>query len=289
MWKPRADLHTHSTCSDGSLTPEELVAQADIAGLAWFALTDHDTVDGIARARAEIQRRELPLELIAGAELSAYSSESRIEFHILAYGFSTDNENLKQYMADFQNERVVRLDRILALLAEQGVPLTREQVYGFSSGTSVGRVHIAQALTRYGYVASPQEAFHKYLADGAPAYVPRKKYTPAEIIQLIHSWSAIAVLAHPNYFNNRGLSEQELEEEFARCIAMGLDGLECWHSKVSDDLQKLIKRLAQRHGLVLTGGSDTHGNFDNRPRIGDCKMTESAMEAFLAALSARKA
>jgi len=289
MWKARADLHSHSTCSDGSLTPEELVAEADITGLAWFALTDHDTIDGIARAQAEIQRRALPLELIPGAELSAYSPRNNIEFHILAYGFSPDNEKLQRYMTDFQNERVWRLDRILALLAEQGVPLTREQVYAFSSGKSVGRVHIAQALTRCGYVDSPSEAFQKYLADGAPAYVPRKKYTPEEIIQLIHSWSAIAVLAHPNYFNNKGLSEQEIEEEFGRCIAMGLDGIECWHSKVDESLQRVIKRLALRYGLVLTGGSDTHGNYDNRPRLGECRMTESAMKVFLAALSSRKA
>lgn len=285
MWKARADLHTHSTCSDGSLTPEELVREADIIGLTWFALTDHDTIDGIPRARAEIERRGLPLELITGAELSAYSPQSKVELHILAYGFSPDDENLKQYLADFQNERVVRLDRILALLAEQGVPLTREQVYSFSSGTSIGRVHIAQALARYGYVISPSEAFQKYLADGAPAYIPRKKYTPEEIITLIHSWGAIAVLAHPNYFNNKGLSEQEIEMEFGRCIAMGLDGLECWHSKVDEDLRRVIKRLALRHGLILTGGSDTHGNFDNRPKIGDCRMTDSAMNKFLAAIS----
>ena len=284
MWEARADLHTHSTCSDGDLTPEEVVACADIAGLSWLALTDHDAIDGIARAEAEIARRELPLKLISGAELSAYSACDDIDLHILAYGFNPEDDRVRRYMSDFRDERWARLDRILANLAELGMPLPREDVLRLCTGESVGRLHIAHAMARSGYVASTDEAFQKYLRRGCPAYVPRKKYTTEQIIELIHSWSAAAVLAHPNYFEDRGFSEPELEAKLEYYIAMGLDGLECWHTKVSRKLRRLLKRLARRHGLVMTGGSDSHGNRDNRPRVGGCTIGAQAMEALLARL-----
>ena len=286
MWEARADLHTHSTCSDGDSTPEEVAAQADIAGLGWLALTDHDAIDGIARIQQEITNRDLALRLIPGVELSAHSAEDDLDLHVLAYGFNPEDENVRRYMVDFRDERWARLDHILALLAELGMPLTRENVLVFCSGESIGRLHIAHAMTRAGYVSSPDEAFQKYLRRGSPAYVARKKYRTEQIIELVHSWSALAVLAHPNYFENWGLSEAEVEAKLEYYIAMGLDGLECWHSKVDKKLRRILKRLARRHDLVMTGGSDSHGNRDNRPRVGDCTISASAMEAFLARLGA---
>jgi len=287
IWEARADLHTHSTCSDGSLSPEEVVAEADLAGLSWLALTDHDTTDGIERAQNEIARRELPLQLITGAELSAYSPQDDLELHILAYGFSAGDARVAACMADFRAERDARLDRILALLAELGMPLTRENVMALCSGESVGRLHIAHAMMRSGYANSVGEAFQNYLAADASAYVPRRKYQPGEMIRLIRSWPALAVLAHPNYFEARGLSDSEQEAALEHYIGMGLDGLEYRHSKVGKGLRRILKRLAVRHGLVLTGGSDSHGKYDNRPRVGECTIDRHAMEAFLAALAAR--
>jgi hypothetical protein len=284
MWEARADLHTHSTCSDGDSTPEEIVSEADIAGLSWLALTDHDAIDGIARAQSEITRRGLPLQLISGVELSAYCEREDLDLHILAYGFDPEDADVCRYMADFRDERWSRLDRMLTILAEHGMPIAREDVLKLCTGESVGRLHIAHAMMRCGYVSSPDEAFQKYLRRGCTAYVPRKKYQTEQIIELVHSWSAIAVLAHPNYFEERDLSEAELEAMLERYIALGLDGLECWHSKVSKKLRRVLKRLALRHGLVVTGGSDSHGSRDNRPRVGDCSVNAQAMEAFLARL-----
>jgi predicted metal-dependent phosphoesterase TrpH len=284
MWEARADLHTHSTCSDGTQSPEEVVAEADIAGLSWLALTDHDCIDGIARAGAEIRRRALPLTLITGAELSAFSAHDDVVMHILAYGFRADDARVAEQMADFRNERSARLDRILALLAELDMPLKRADVLSVCSGESVGRPHIAYALKRAGYVQSTDEAFRNFLRAGGPAYVPRKRYGPEELIAIIHSWPALAVLAHPYYFERLDLPEAELEAKLERCIAFGLDGLECWHTRVDKGLRRVLKRLARRHGLLMTGGSDSHGNFDNRPRVGGCTIGAAAMEPFLAAL-----
>ncbi|HOG65064.1 MAG TPA: PHP domain-containing protein, partial [Spirochaetota bacterium] len=223
MKEPCADLHTHSTCSDGTQTPEEVVAAADFSGVAWLALTDHDTIDGVPRVRAAIAARELPIELITGAELSCHS-ETDGEVHILAYGFDEEAPSMLEHMRDFRDQRHIRLGRMLDLLRDLGCPLEKEDVMAFCKGESVSRVHVASALARHGYVANPSEAFRLYLSNGGPAYVPRKKYSPEQMIPMIHEWGGVAVMAHPNYFDSVEADDAGIESRLERYIAMGIDG-----------------------------------------------------------------
>lgn len=287
MREPCADLHTHSTCSDGSQTPEEVVAAADFSGVAWLALTDHDTVAGIQRAREAIRAKDLPIELITGAELSCHS-EPDGEVHVLAYGFDETNPALLTQMQDFREQRQLRLTRMLELLAELGCPLTKEDVLAFCKGESVGRVHLASALARHGYVANPAEAFRTYLSAGAPAYVPRKKYSPESMISLIHQWGGVAVLAHPHYFNTPERDDSFVEARLERYVGLGIDGFEAWHPHVDKRLKRTLKRLARRHGLILTGGSDSHGSWGNRPRVGGCTVGHRHVYELLERIAIRR-
>ncbi len=269
MREPCADLHTHSTCSDGTQTPEEVVAAADFSGVAWLSLTDHDTVDGIQRAREAIRARDLPVELITGAELSCHSDADG-EVHVLAYGFDETDPTVLAHMQDFREQRHVRLARMLELLRDLGCPLETEDVLAFCRGESVSRVHVASALARHGYVANPAEAFRLYLANGAPAYVPRKKYSPETMIPMIHQWGGVAILAHPHYFDASEADDAGVEARLERYVELGIDGFEAWHPHVDKRLKRTVRRLARRHGLVLSGGSDSHGSWGNRPRVGGC-------------------
>jgi len=257
------DLHLHSTCSDGYLSPEEVVALAQEAGVCAIALADHDNIDGIGRAMTA--GNAVGIEVLPAVELSSQWLEYT-DMHLLGYGFDYQDPYLIRALNEFQEFRMTRnrqiVDRVnLKLLEEKRLPLDPEAVRKLAGGT-IGRPHIALALRQAGYVKSNDEAFSRYLV---PCNVP-KHYFPADAaIKLIHSSGGIVVLAHPPYVTR---DRQKLERLVAELVGLGLDGIEAYNNGSGlEDTDWLIK-LARRHDLVVTGGSDFHGDSGSLIEVG---------------------
>ncbi|NIA20884.1 MAG: PHP domain-containing protein [Anaerolineaceae bacterium] len=255
------DLHIHSTASDGALAPGEIVGLAAEIGLRAIALTDHDTASGVGEA-LEAGRRA-GLEVLTGVEISAEFPEGTM--HILGYGFDPQDDGLKEALAQFRRNRDERNPRILARLAELGVPVSLETVREKATGQTVGRPHIAQCLVEAGHVASVDEAFRLYLGRGAAAYVNRRRATAEEAIRMIHGAGGLAVLAHPMQLRRPMLEIRRTVRELA---ARGLDGLEAWHPDHSTDDTRTFEVLARELDLVVTGGTDFHGSLRREVRLG---------------------
>ncbi|PLY00466.1 MAG: phosphatase [Desulfuromonas sp.] len=257
------DLHLHSTCSDGVYTPEELVTVAAETELAAIALADHDNIDGIDRA---IRAGDaVGVEVIPAVELSTQWFQYS-DMHLLGYGFDYQDPYLIRALSEFQEFRRTRNQQIIdrvneKLRHEQRAPLDSEAVRKLADGT-IGRPHIAQALREAGYVKSNDEAFERYLV---PCNVPKRYFPVDEAIRLIHSSGGIAVLAHPPYITR---DRRQLELLVGELVGMGLDGLEAYNNGSGlDDTDWLIK-LARRHELVVTGGSDFHGDPGSAIEVG---------------------
>lgn len=249
---PGADLHLHTTCSDGTLGPAEIVRRAAAAGLEVIAITDHDTVDGLAEAFATA--RELPgLQVIPGVELS--TDIPRSEVHILGYFMDYENPQWLATMSRFQDSRVGRAQAMVARLAELGMPLSWERVRALAGGSSIGRPHIAQALRDAGYTSSVQEAFEKYIGRNGPAYADRDKMTPVEAIQLIREFEGCAVLAHPGDLGEFA----DLEGLLSDLKAAGLAGIEAYYGSYPDKKVARFLGLARKYALIPCGGTDYHG------------------------------
>jgi predicted metal-dependent phosphoesterase TrpH len=246
-----ADLHMHTNHSDGTLNPVELARLAKAQGLDAVALTDHDTVTGLAELVAEVNK--LGIEAIAGVELSAQFSPGTL--HVLGYGFDP-NGPIRQKLEAFQQARAERNPRILAKLMELGMPLTLEEVKTLSGAKNqIGRPHIAKAMEVKGY-ATYEEAFDKYLTKGGPAYISKAGWSAQECIDLIHGSGGVAVIAHPIQMKLQGM---ELREKIKQLADMGMDGIEVIHPDHKPEDQKLFMELAEEFGLLPTGGSDFHG------------------------------
>ncbi|OAT86701.1 PHP domain-containing protein [Desulfotomaculum copahuensis] len=246
-----ADLHVHTTASDGTGTPAQVVAMAKGLGLDALAITDHDTVAGVVPALAA--GRELGQVVLPGVELGTrYGGR---EIHMLGYLIDVNDGPLLSTLEMFRHDREQRLEKMLARLAGLGFPLTREQVAAEVRGGAVGRPHVARALVKTGAVSSLEEAFDLYLGDGRPAYVPRLKYTPEAAIGLIRHAGGVAVLAHP------GLSR--CDELIPGLVRAGLQGLEVYHPEHDAAATERYRMLCRRCRLVGTGGSDFHG-LDHR-------------------------
>lgn len=280
------DLHIHSTSSDGYYSPEELVAKASEAGLAAISLADHDNVDGIAAA----QRAGLGqgVEVLAGVELSTQWYEY-YDMHLLGYGFDPQDPYLNRELAEFQNFRSGRnrqiIERVNEKLAEEGKPpIDPDQVRQLAGGT-IGRPHIAQALREGGYVTDNEEAFNRYLV---PCNVPKRYFPVDAAIGLIHRSGGIAVLAHPPYITRE---RRQLEKLVAELVGLGLDGIEVYNNGSNmEDTDWLIK-LARQHHLIITGGSDFHGDPGSNIEIGSgfrgMKIPYRCIEEVRAALQKR--
>lgn len=248
-----ADLHTHSTFSDGKYTPTELVDAAAKAQISFLAITDHDSWNGVAEA---IQRAEQvqTVAIIPGIELGTqYNGKS---VHILAYYIDMHNDALYSKMNEMRHAREIRLYKILEKLHELGYEITVEACD--PKNRAVGRPHVAKALVSKGYFSTVQEVFDKLLKEGGPAYVPQPKLAPDEAIMLIHAAGGIAVLAHPSELNNADLV-QELLYKF------DFDGIEVYHPSSNKVDEILWKKLACQYGLLISGGSDFHGMPDRFP------------------------
>lgn len=252
------DLHTHSTASDGSRAPRDVVAAARTAGLAVLALTDHDTLAGLTEAFAA--GREFGVRVVAGVELSAVEGErGDQETHILGLHLS-DRPELERRLEDIRDMRIRRAERIVLRLNELGVPVTMDAVLREAAGGAVGRPHVARALIAGGWAGDSHEAFNRYLGNGRQAFVPKERLAAAEAMALIHDAGGLAVLAHPGAHATRERIEA-LQRE-------GLDGIEVLHPSHSWEDARHLDSLAADLGLVRSGGSDWHGATDGTRTLG---------------------
>ena len=240
------DLHAHTYFSDGTLPPEELVALAIEKRLAALAVTDHDTLEALPRARAAAGA---DLELLPGIELS--SAAEGTDLHILGYYVDPEFEPLSERLAHFRAERRQRALNIVRRLGELGAPVDPDVVLRLAGPGVVGRPHIAEALIQAGHAHDLEDAFRRYLSARGEAFVPRPAFAPEEAIALIHSANGVSVLAHPG-----SLMPQAVVEGLAEA---GLRGIEVWHPQHTASTRKRLHGLASRLGLIETGGSDYHG------------------------------
>jgi predicted metal-dependent phosphoesterase TrpH len=245
------DLHTHSTASDGMLTPTQLMQSAAEAGLSGIGLTDHDTTAGLAEAQTEALR--LGLVVVPGVELSA-SYQGR-EAHMLGYFIDPSNMEFQEKLAAFVKQRSERMTRMVERVNQLGIPVGLDAVLEKAGTGTVGRPHLARVMIDLGAVSTISDAFDRYLGQGKPAYVPRPRLEPEDAVRLIMSAGGAPVLAHP-------FSTGDARAMASRLAPVGLAGLEVWYGEYSPEQREELRQLAEANGLIPTGGSDYHGpNF----------------------------
>lgn len=242
-----ADLHMHSTYSDGLHSPRELVRLAAAAGLKAISITDHDAVEGFEEAHEH--GRELNVEVIPGVELS--STERGVDIHVLGYFVDPLHPELNEYLRVFREERIRRVHKIVQLLQSMGCPVSYDTVMRLSPRGSVGRPHVAQAMVQSGFVSSAGEAFALYLGDDRPAFVPKYRISAGEALRLINAAGGVSCLAHPG--------NTIPESVIIDLMKQGLQGVETVHPRHSAGDVYRFRALVARHGLLETGGSDFHG------------------------------
>lgn len=248
----RIDLHLHTTHSDGSLRPSEVLALAKAASVTALAITDHDITSGLSEAIASGEA--LGIEVVPGVEISSF--DGRSELHILGYFVDWQDPTFNNRLASLRASRHRRNPLIVERLRTAGLEVTYEEVRTLAGTDAVGRPHIAQLLMKKRYVTSAKEAFDRYLAEGRPAYVARELPTPAEAISWIREAKGLAVLAHPTWVKAAG-------SELAVCIAelkdQGLAGIEAHYSTHTKAQTAAYLDLSRQFNLLVTGGSDFHG------------------------------
>ncbi len=241
------DLHLHSTYSDGTMSPEDLVSYSHAIGLSAVSITDHDTVNGQPEALEAGAR--LGIDIVTGIEFSI--EEDGASVHLLGYCVDHRNPAIVASLDELATARVARAEAIVRKLGERGISIPFDEVLSEAGVGSVGRPHIARVLRRRGHVSSVSEAFARFIADGAPCHVPKKVLPRGEVIRLITEAGGVAVWAHPG----GNVRKADLVE---RLIASGVRGIEVWHPNHSERMQREILELARSRGLVCTGGSDFH-------------------------------
>ncbi|MGC9140849.1 MAG: PHP domain-containing protein [Caldimicrobium sp.] len=252
------DLHTHSTASDGTLTPRELVLLAKKEGLKALALTDHDTVDGLKEAYETAKEVNLPF--LCGVEISI-KFDGPGHFHLLGYFLTPEIKTLDETLSELKKARKRRNESMIEKLRSLGIEITMEELSAIAQG-EIGRPHFARLLLEKGVVKSMEEAFEKYLKKGAPAYVPKALLTPEEGIRRILESKGVPVLAHPVTLN---LDEKALKEYLEKLKELGLRGVEVYYSEHNKHFTNFLLSQTSRLGLLVTGGSDFHGA--NKPDI----------------------
>lgn len=265
------DLHTHTTASDGILTPLEIVDHALKAGLNGLAITDHDTINGLDKALKYKEQNNIPVDVIPGIEMNTdYDNE---EIHILGYFVDYYNKRLVERLDEIKEARYERASKMIIKLKKLGFSLEFEEVKRIAHDDLIGRPHIAQALIQKGYVFSIKEAFTKYIGKGKPAYIPRYKFLPEEAINLIKTSGGISILAHPGLINDQKLIDN--------VIKMGIEGIEVFYPEHSNEQINKYLMLTTKNHLLVTGGSDFHGLESEKSRgklgaagIGDNYMQE---------------
>ena len=257
------DLHTHSTCSDGTLTPEEVVKEAAKAGLSAIALTDHDNLDGLPEAIEA--GKKYGVEVITGIEFSVASDT---EMHLLGLDFSLDCPEIRNILDEMVIQRDLRNYKVIELLEKCGIYITIEDILAEATSPVTGRSQIAKAMLKKGYVSGIKEAFDKYLSFGRPAFVERKTLSPEEAIRLIKLYGGKSFLAH---LNQTEKTDEELYAILTRLKECGLDGIEGYYTEYTDDMNIRYRKMAEDIGLMLSGGSDFHGGNKDGYEIGTGK------------------
>ncbi|MBU1124594.1 MAG: PHP domain-containing protein [Candidatus Omnitrophica bacterium] len=261
-----ADLHLHTIFSDGIYTPETLVRRAHKVGLSACAVVDHDTLEGIPYLFTEAKKFDL--ELIPGIELTA--AYEGTEIHILGYYLEYDNRQLADTLVQLKKDRKVRAEEIIEKLHGIGVGLRPEAVFDLAGQGVVGRLHVARALLQEGLVGSLAEAFQRYIGDKSPAYVLGFRFSPAQAIALIRDAGGIAVLAHPYILKNDDLIPRFVDE--------GLQGLEVHYPEHSQSMVNFYLGIARKYNLLVTGGSDCHGDAKSEIKMGSLKVDYELVE-----------
>ncbi len=255
------DLHVHTTSSDGTLTPSQVVRLAKERRLEAIAITDHDTVDGVKEALEEGERESL--EVISGVEISANCKTGSL--HLLGYFVETERGILKEKLERLKQARSERNPKIVNRLNDLGVTITLQEVVRASGGGQVGRPHFAQILVEKGYVCSLDEAFDRYLGQGAPAYVDKYRFEVKEAIDVVLKAGGVPVLAHPFTLDR---SPEDLETLVGELTRDGLRGIEVFYPDHTSEQTAQYHRLAEKFGLVKTGGSDFHGALMEKTQLG---------------------
>lgn len=271
------DLHTHSTCSDGTDPPGRIPELAAAAGCRAVALTDHDTLVGLAEARH--RAAEVGVELVPGCEVSCAHPAGSV--HVLVYFVDEGDGQLQSELERLRGDRVARNRRLVARLRELGLPVTYEEVVAEAAGEdSAGRPHVAAVLVRHGAAESVPDAFDRWLGEGRPGYIPKARVTPAEIAIAARGSGGVAVLAHPLTLD---LPPHELDRAVGELAEAGFTGIEAYYGRYSPQERSGLAAMARRHGLVATGGSDYHGLVKGDLEVGrgqgDLAVPDEALEA----------
>ena len=261
-----ADLHLHTIFSDSTYTPEELIREASEHGLSAIAVVDHDTVDGI-EVTLDLAKSS-SVEVIPGIELTA--EYDGLEIHILGYLIDYKNKSFLEKLDNLKKTRVERIYKIVDKLKDIGIGLNPDSVFEISKAGTVGRLHIARAMVKEKIVSSLSEAFGKYIGDRCPAYVCGFRFSPEEAIKLIKENGGIPVLAHPYI-----LKKDELIPQF---VDYGLMGLEVYYPEHTQSMMNFYLKLAEKYNLLVTGGSDCHGNAKPGIKIGSVKIPYALVE-----------
>ncbi len=263
----RIDLHIHSTASDGTLSPLEILTLAQDLNIAAISITDHDTLEGSKDALS----CGIPpsVKFLTGVEISADPPPSFScpgSFHILGYAVDIDNTELNHTLSMLKDSRNNRNPRILKLLSGLGIEIALDEVWNLAGGSQMGRPHIAQLMVKKGYAQSIDAAFDEYLGNGKPAYVDRFRFECEQTIKAILNAGGIPVLAHPFLLN---IKENEvLEDLIAVLTEMGLRGIEVYYPEHTKDLIAYYTRLARHYNLLITGGTDFHGDIKPEIKMG---------------------
>lgn len=261
----KADLHLHSTASDGCLTPREVIQMASTKEIQIVALTDHDTTEGLQEALKSGQ--EFSIQVIPGIELS--TEEADEEIHILGYYIDYESSFLQKILDELKLARVQRTKEIIHCLQQMDFALTWDEVKGVAAGaSSIGRPHVARVMVEKGYASSIEQVFAQWIGPGGPAFVKRYKLSSAKAVEIIHSAGGLAFLAHPGLLA-KGIETAE------KIIPLGLDGIEVFNPEHSEIQIEEFMALAKREDLYISGGSDCHGY------PGDIKMGQTTVETIL--------
>lgn len=252
----RADLHCHTTCSDGTITPSDIIQLACDLNLKGLSITDHDTIAAYQEACPVAEAKNLPL--ISGIELSAVHRETSV--HILAYSFSLQSTTIQKICQRHQERRELRYQKILDLLAAKGLPLSLKDLSFLPSTHSLGRPHIAAAMVKKGYVLTIQQAFHEYLGEGKPCYVPGDTFSVEETLDIIHQANGLAVIAHPHLIEKVGIVKDLLDMPF--------DGIEGYYARFPAPVHERWLKIGARKEWLITGGSDFHGSIKPKLPLG---------------------
>lgn len=275
-----ADLQLHSTASDGSDPPSEVVRRAHALGLSAIALTDHDTMGGVREAEAAAE--SLGVRLIPACELSTLDADER-QLDILAYGVSPDDVDFSTVLGEIRGGRLGRAYLMVQKLNECGYPVSWERVQAIAGSENVGRPHVARAMVEAGIVPDVKSAFTpEFILDGGRCYVQRVKITPAEAITAIHAAGGVAVAAHPG---RTRLSDADI----AGLVAHGLDGIEVYYPAHTEHETAHFEDLAARFHLLVTGGSDDHGDINEGRLMGRVRLAWEHVERLEAAIAQRRA